>query len=143
MVVAVPTPVDHAHQPDLTPVIKATEVVGGNLKQGAIVIFETTVYPGMTEDVCVPILEREAGLKCGEGFQVGYSPERVNPDDKVYRLETIVEVVSGQDRDCLEKVAALYEQVVEGHLKVLPIGIFELHSLGFLGCIPQTHKINV
>jgi len=113
VVVAVPTPVDHAHQPDLTPVIKATEVVGRNLKQGAIVIFESTVYPGVTEDVCVPILERESGLTCGEGFKVGYSPERVNPGDKVHRLETIVKIVSGQDEDCLEAVAALYEQVVE------------------------------
>ena len=113
VVVAVPTPVDNAHQPDLTPVVKATEIVGQNLKKGAIVIFESTVYPGVTEDVCVPILERESGLKCGEGFKVGYSPERVNPGDKVHRLETIVKVVSGQDKDCLEKVAALYEQVIE------------------------------
>lgn len=113
VVVAVPTPVDNAHQPDLTPVIKATETVGKNLKQGAIVIFESTVYPGVTEDVCVPILERESGLKCGEGFKVGYSPERVNPGDKVHRLETIVKVVSGQDAETLEQVATLYEQVIE------------------------------
>jgi len=113
VVVAVPTPVDNAHQPDLTPVVKATETVGKNLKPGAIVIFESTVYPGVTEDVCVPILERESGLKCGEGFKVGYSPERVNPGDKVHRLETIVKVVSGQDADTLEQVATLYEQVIE------------------------------
>jgi UDP-N-acetyl-D-galactosamine dehydrogenase len=113
VVVAVPTPVDNAHQPDLTPVIKATETVGQNLKQGATVIFESTVYPGVTEDVCVSILEKESGLKCGEDFKVGYSPERVNPGDKVHRLETIVKVVSGQDDETLEKVAALYEQVIE------------------------------
>ncbi|MDQ7004678.1 MAG: nucleotide sugar dehydrogenase [Ghiorsea sp.] len=113
VVVAVPTPVDSAHQPDLTPVIQATETVGRNLKQGAIVIFESTVYPGVTEDVCVPILEKESGFKCGEGFKVGYSPERVNPGDKVHRLETIVKVVSGQDEETLEHVATLYERVIE------------------------------
>ena len=113
VIVAVPTPVDNAHQPDLTPVIRATETVGKSLRQGAIVIFESTVYPGVTEDVCVPILEKESGLKCGEGFKVGYSPERVNPGDKVHRLETIVKVVSGQDAETLEKVASLYEQVIE------------------------------
>jgi len=113
VVVAVPTPIDNAHQPDLTPVIKATETVGKHLKKGAIVIFESTVYPGVTEDVCVSILEKESGLKCGEGFKVGYSPERVNPGDKVHRLETIVKVVSGQDAETLEQVAQLYEQVIE------------------------------
>jgi len=113
VVVAVPTPVDSAHQPDLTPVIKATETVGQNLKKGAIVIFESTVYPGVTEDVCVPILERESGLKCGEGFKVAYSPERVNPGDKVHTLEKIVKVVSGQDAMTLQKVANLYEQIIE------------------------------
>jgi len=113
VVVAVPTPVDHAHQPDLTPVIKATETVGQNLKKDAIVIFESTVYPGVTEDVCVPILERESGLKCGEGFKVAYSPERVNPGDKVHTLEKIVKVVSGQDAMTLQKVANLYEQIIE------------------------------
>jgi len=114
VVVAVPTPVDNAHTPDLTPVIKASETAGGNLKKGAIVIFESTVYPGVTEEICVPILERESGLVCGEnGFKVGYSPERVNPGDKVHRLETIVKVVSGQDAETLDQVAFLYEQVIE------------------------------
>ena len=113
VVIAVPTPVDRAHQPDLTAVKNATAMVGQNLKQGAIVIFESTVYPGVTEDVCVPILEKESGLKCGAGFKVGYSPERVNPGDKVHRLETIVKVVSGQDEDTLEQIAQLYEQVIE------------------------------
>jgi len=120
VVVAVPTPVDHAHQPDLTPVIKATETVGKNLKKGAIVIFESTVYPGVTEDVCVPILERESGLVCGDGFKVGYSPERVNPGDKEHRLETIVKVVSGQDAESLEQVASLYEQVIEAGVHRAP-----------------------
>lgn len=113
VVVAVPTPVDDAHQPDLTPVVRATKTAGRNLKKGAIVVFESTVYPGVTEDVCVPILERESGLKCGEGFSVGYSPERVNPGDKVHTLERIVKVVSGQDVDTLEKVATLYELIIE------------------------------
>ncbi len=114
IVVAVPTPVDHAHTPDLTPVVKATEIVGQNLKQGAIVVFESTVYPGVTEDICVPILECESGLPCGDGgFKVGYSPERVNPGDKVHTLERIVKVVSGQDAETLKQVAWLYEQVIE------------------------------
>jgi len=113
VVVAVPTPVNNAHQPDLSPVVKATETVGRNLKPGAIVIFESTVYPGVTEDECVPILERESGLKCGTGFKVGYSPERVNPGDKVHILETIVKIVSGQDDDCLQQVASLYELIIE------------------------------
>jgi len=113
VVVAVPTPVDSAHQPDLTAVKQATIEVGKQLKYGATVIFESTVYPGVTEDVCVPILEQASGLKCGQGFTVGYSPERVNPGDKVHRLETIVKVVSGQDAETLEKVAVLYEQIIE------------------------------
>ena len=113
IVVAVPTPVDNAHRPDLTPVIKASETVGRNMKRDSIVIFESTVYPGVTEEECVPILERESGMKCGADFKVGYSPERVNPGDKVHRLETIVKVVSGQDEETLEKVAQLYELVIE------------------------------
>ncbi len=113
IIVAVPTPVNNAHQPDLTPVIRASETVGKNMRQGAVVIFESTVYPGVTEEVCVPILERESGLKCGDDFHIGYSPERVNPGDREHRLESIVKVVSGQDDETLEKVAWLYEQVIE------------------------------
>jgi len=121
IVVAVPTPVDNAHTPDLTPVIKASEIVGRNLKKGSIVIFESTVYPGVTEDICVPILERESGLKCGgDGFKVGYSPERVNPGDKVHTLERIVKVVSGQDAETLEQLACLYEQVIEAGVHRAP-----------------------
>ena len=121
IVVAVPTPIDNAHQPDLTPVIRATETVGKNLKKGAIVIFESTVYPGVTEEVCIPILERESGMQCGdEGFKVGYSPERVNPGDRVHTLEKIVKVVAGQDAETLEKVAGLYEQVIEAGVHRAP-----------------------
>ncbi|MDX8391167.1 MAG: nucleotide sugar dehydrogenase [Mariprofundaceae bacterium] len=120
VVVAVPTPVDNAHQPDLTPVVRATETVGKNLKPGAIVVFESTVYPGVTEDVCVPILERESGLICGEGFKVGYSPERVNPGDKVHTLEKIVKIVSGQDAETLAQVADLYERIIEAGVHRAP-----------------------
>jgi len=120
VVVAVPTPVDSAHVPDLTPVIKASETVGRHMKPGAIVVFESTVYPGVTEDVCVPILERESGLKCGTDFKVAYSPERVNPGDKVHTLERIVKVVSGQDADTLEQVATLYERVIEAGVHRAP-----------------------
>jgi len=120
VVVAVPTPVDQAHQPDLTPVIKASETVGKHVKKGAIVIFESTVYPGVTEDICVPILEKESGLLCGKDFKVGYSPERVNPGDKVHTLEKIVKVVSGQDEESLERVAALYERVIEAGVHRAP-----------------------
>ncbi|HXH71495.1 MAG TPA: nucleotide sugar dehydrogenase [Mariprofundaceae bacterium] len=113
IVVAVPTPIDHAHQPDLTPVVKASETVGRNLSKGTIVIFESTVYPGVTEEICVPILERESGLKCGPDFKVGYSPERINPGDRVHTLENIVKIVSGQDAESLAAVAWLYEQVID------------------------------
>jgi len=113
IVVAVPTPVDNAHHPDLTPVIRASETVGRHMKQGAIVIFESTVYPGVTEEICVPVLERESGLRCGSGFRVGYSPERVNPGDRKHTLETIVKVVSGQDADTLEQIAGLYGRIIE------------------------------
>lgn len=112
-IVAVPTPVNADHTPDLTPVRKASEILGRNLQKGSIVVFESTVYPGVTEDVCVPILERESGLKCGEDFKVGYSPERINPGDKVHRLETIVKIVSGMDEETLEQVAKVYELVVD------------------------------
>jgi len=119
-VVAVPTPVDNAHQPDLTPVIHASETVGQHMKQGVIVIFESTVYPGVTEDICVPILERESGLKCGVDFTVAYSPERVNPGDREHRLETIMKIVSGQDDPTLEKVALLYTRIIEAGVHRAP-----------------------
>lgn len=112
-IVAVPTPVNADHTPDLRPVEGASAILGRNLTKGSIVIFESTVYPGVTEDICVPILEKESGLKCGEDFKVGYSPERINPGDKVHRLETIVKIVSGMDGETLEEAAKVYELVVE------------------------------
>ena len=112
-IVAVPTPVNDDHTPDLTPVEGASQIVGRNLTKGSIVVYESTVYPGVTEDVCVPILEKESGLKCGVDFKVGYSPERINPGDKVHRLETIVKIVSGMDEESLEEIAKVYELVVE------------------------------
>lgn len=113
IVVAVPTPIDDAKRPDLTPVRRASEMAGKNLKKGAIVIFESTVYPGVTEEVCVPILESLSGLKCGVDFKVGYSPERINPGDKEHTLERITKVVAGMDADSLDQIAWLYSQVVE------------------------------
>ena len=112
-IVAVPTPVYEDHNPDLTPVIGASEIVGRNLIHGSIVVYESTVYPGVTEEVCVPILEKESGLKCGVDFKVGYSPERINPGDKVHRLETITKIVSGMDDETLDTIAKVYELVVE------------------------------
>lgn len=112
-IVAVPTPVNDDHTPDLTPVEGASRTVGRNLTKGSVVVYESTVYPGVTEDICVPILERESGLKCGVDFKVGYSPERINPGDKVHRLETITKIVSGMDEETLDTVAKVYELVVE------------------------------
>ena len=112
-IVAVPTPVNTDHTPDLTPVVSASEIIGRNLTKGAYVVFESTVYPGCTEDVCVPILERESGLKCGVDFKVGYSPERINPGDKVHRLENITKIVSGCDAEALQIIKAVYDIVIE------------------------------
>ena len=112
-IVAVPTPVNTDHTPDLTPVIGASEIVGRNLTRGSYVVFESTVYPGCTEDVCIPILERESGMKCGVDFKVGYSPERINPGDKVHRLENIKKIVSGCDEESLEIIKAVYDIVIE------------------------------
>lgn len=112
-IVAVPTPVNDDHTPDLTPVEGASRILGRNLTKGSIVVFESTVYPGVTEEVCVPILEKESGLKCGVDFKIGYSPERINPGDKVHRLETITKIVSGMDKETLDEVAKVYELVVE------------------------------
>ena len=112
-IVAVPTPVNSDHTPDLTPVESASKVLGRNLKKGSIVVFESTVYPGVTEDICIPILEKESGLKCGVDFKIGYSPERINPGDKIHRLETITKIVSGMDEESLEMIAKIYELVVE------------------------------
>ena len=111
-IIAVPTPVHADHTPDLTAIEEASHILGRNLIPGSIVVIESTVYPGVTEEVCVPILEKESGLKCGSGFKVGYSPERINPGDKVHRLENIVKIVSGIDAETLDTVAAVYELVV-------------------------------
>ncbi len=113
IIIAVPTPVNTDHTPDLTPVIGASEIVGRNLTKGAIVVYESTVYPGCTEDVCIPILERESGLKYGKDFKVGYSPERINPGDKIHRLENIHKIVSGCDSESLEEIKNVYDLVIE------------------------------
>lgn len=112
-IVAVPTPVNIDKTPDLTPVIGASEIVGRNLTKGSYVVYESTVYPGVTEDVCIPILERESGLKCGKDFKIGYSPERINPGDKVHRLENIRKIVSGIDEEALEQIKKVYDLVIE------------------------------
>lgn len=112
-IVAVPTPINTDHTPDLTPVIGASRIVGRNLKKGAYVVYESTVYPGVTEDVCIPILEEESGMKAGVDFKVGYSPERINPGDKVHRLENIRKIVSGMDEESLEQIKKVYDLVIE------------------------------
>lgn len=112
-IIAVPTPINEDKTPDLKPVIGASKTVGRNLTKGSIVVYESTVYPGVTEDICVPILENQSGLKCGQDFFVGYSPERINPGDKIHRLETIVKIVSGQNEETLDTIAKTYELVVK------------------------------
>ena len=119
-IVAVPTPVYDDHTPDLTPVESASKILGRNLTRGSVVVFESTVYPGVTEEVCLPILERESGLKCGVDFKIGYSPERINPGDKVHRLETITKIVSGMDAETLDIVAKVYEIVVDAGVHRAP-----------------------
>ncbi len=122
LIVAVPTPVNSDHTPDLSPVEGASRLVGKNLVKGSIVVFESTVYPGVTEEICVPILEQESGLKCGVDFKVGYSPERINPGDKVHRLESITKIVSGMDSETLETIAKVYGMVVKA-------GIYRAESI--------------
>lgn len=112
-IVAVPTPINSDKTPDLSPVEGASRMVGRNLTKGSIVVYESTVYPGVTEDICVPILETESGLKCGKDFKIGYSPERINPGDKVHRLENIIKIVSGMDAESLDEIAKIYELVIE------------------------------
>ena len=112
-IIAVPTPINSDNTPDLSPVERASELVGRNLTPGSIVVYESTVYPGVTEEVCVPILERESGLRCGRDFSVGYSPERINPGDRVHRLETICKLVSGMDEPTLEEIAQVYGLVIK------------------------------
>jgi UDP-N-acetyl-D-glucosamine/UDP-N-acetyl-D-galactosamine dehydrogenase len=112
IVVAVPTPINEDKTPDLSPIIGASKTVGRNLTKGSIVVYESTVYPGVTEDICVPILEKESGLKCGIDFKVGYSPERINPGDHQHRLHNITKIVSGMDAESLEEIANVYKLVV-------------------------------
>ncbi|WP_204668677.1 nucleotide sugar dehydrogenase [Gracilibacillus alcaliphilus] len=112
-IVTVPTPVNMDKKPNLTPVKKASQMIGSYLKKGAVVVYESTVYPGVTEDICIPILEAESGLSCGRDFKVGYSPERINPGDKVHRLENIIKIVSGVDQASLEEIAKVYELIIE------------------------------
>ena len=113
IIVAVPTPVNTDHTPDLTPVIGASELIGRNLTKGSIIVYESTVYPGCTEDVCIPILERVSGLEFGTDFKVGYSPERINPGDRVHRLENIHKIVSGMDAESLDEIKNVYDIVIE------------------------------
>ncbi len=112
-IVSVPTPINQDHTPDLTPVISASTIIGRNLPKGSIVVYESTVYPGCTEDTCVPILEKESGLKYGEEFKVGYSPERINPGDKAHRLSGIKKVVSGMDKESLGDIKAVYDMIID------------------------------
>ena len=122
IIVAVPTPVNGDETPDLNPVVGASKIVGRNLSKGSIVVFESTVYPGVTEDICIPILEKESGLLCGQDFKIGYSPERINPGDKVHRLENITKIVSGMDEETLEEIAAVYELIIEA-------GVYKAESI--------------
>lgn len=112
-IVAVPTPINPDKTPDLSPLEGASRILGRNLTKGSIVVYESTVYPGVTEDICIPILEKESGLECGIDFKIGYSPERINPGDKVHRLESIVKIVSGIDEETLDIIAKVYELVAD------------------------------
>lgn len=121
-IVAVPTPINEDRSPDLRPVVGASEVVGRNLTKGAIIVYESTVYPGVTEEICVPILERLSGLKCGVDFKVGYSPERINPGDKVHTVTKITKIVSGMDEESLEEIANIYSIIIEA-------GVYKAESI--------------
>lgn len=121
-IIAVPTPIHSDKTPDLSPIMGASHVLGRNLTKGAVVVYESTVYPGVTEDICVPILEKESGMKCGVDFKVGYSPERINPGDREHRLENITKVVSGIDEESLDIIAKVYELVVE-------VGVYRAESV--------------
>ncbi len=121
-IVAVPTPINTDKTPDLKPVIGASETLGKNLTKGSVVVYESTVYPGVTEEICVPILEKQSGLVCGKDFFVGYSPERINPGDKVHRLDTIIKIVSGMDEQTLNTVADVYSLVAKA-------GVYKAESI--------------
>ena len=120
LIIAVPTPIDDANQPDLRLLRSASEVAGAHMKQGAVVVYESTVYPGVTEEVCVPVLERASGMKRGSGFKVGYSPERINPGDHEHTLEKIIKIVSGEDEETLDLLAGLYSTIIEAGIYRAP-----------------------
>lgn len=120
VVIAVPTPVNGDKTPDLKPVKGAAEVVGRHLQPGSIVVFESTVYPGVTEDICLPILEKESGLVCGRDFKIGYSPERINPGDKVHRLANIRKIVSGMDAEALQEIVSVYDTIIDAGVYPAP-----------------------
>lgn len=120
IIIAVPTPINTSRTPDFTPLVKASETVGKNMKKGSIIVYESTVYPGATEEVCVPVLEKFSGLTFQNGFAVGYSPERINPSDKVHRLETIVKVVSGSDTETLDILDKLYSSIITAGIHRAP-----------------------
>ena len=130
IVVAVPTPIHKDKTPDLGPVKNASKTIGRNLQKGAVVVYESTVYPGVTEDICIPILEEESGLTVGRDFKVGYSPERINPGDQVHRLENIVKIVSGIDNETRDLISSVYELIVEaGTFKASSIKVAEAAKL--------------
>lgn len=112
-IIAVPTPINQDKTPDFGPIIGASTILGRNLAPGSIIVYESTVYPGVTEDICIPILEKESGLTCGIDFKVGYSPERINPGDKIHRLENIKKIVSGMDQETLNEIASVYELIIK------------------------------
>lgn len=124
-IVAVPTPINKNNLPDLTPLEKASETIGRVINKGAIVVFESTVFPGTTEEICGSIIERTSGLKCGDDFKLGYSPERINPGDKVHTVEKITKIVSGQDKETLEKVANVYDSIIKKTFRASSIKVAE------------------
>jgi len=121
-IVTVPTPIDNHNKPDLRPVISATEIIGRNMPEGSIIVYESTVYPGLTEDICIPLLEKHSGYKNGAGFRVGYSPERINPGDKAHTLESIVKIVSAQDEITLEIIENVYSSIIKA-------GVYKAESI--------------
>ena len=120
IIIAVPTPIDPLNNPDLTPVIKACETVGKHMSKGAVIVSESTVYPGVTEDICVPILERASGFVCGKDFTIGYSPERINPGDKEHTVDKIIKVVAGQDKETTEWLATVYGRIITAGIHKAP-----------------------
>lgn len=120
IIVAVPTPINGDKTPNLSPIVNASQIVGQNLSQGSIVVFESTVYPGVTEDICVPILEKESSLVCGKDFKIGYSPERINPGDQIHKLANIKKIVSGMDEETLENIASIYELIIHAGVYKAP-----------------------